>query len=229
MSPTAGGSPRSTSRSRPRSALTADTPPAARGRRRVLEPRRRRRVQGRGVARPTSASCPGSAGAGEHPSMTARRVPRGATRCSGATRAIDRGARQARRHRHGSGAVRHLGLRRRARARALPGPADRLGRRLAPRFADGQPVRQHARRAAPDHRPQHDGAARARGPRPGSARRRSWASTRPQLVPGLQLRDDVKPLEIDPARRALVHAATATSCAGRSGRCGSASTTARAS
>ena len=49
----------------------------------------------------------------------------------------------------------------------------------------------------------------------------------PHLVPGLRLRDDVKPLEVTPARGRRRSRSTATSCAGRSGRCGSASTTAR--
>ena len=50
----------------------------------------------------------------------------------------------------------------------------------------------------------------------------------PHLVPGLEQRDDLKPLEIVAARRASRSAWTATCCGGRSGRCGSASTTARA-
>ena len=49
----------------------------------------------------------------------------------------------------------------------------------------------------------------------------------PHLVPGQTLRDDVKPLEIVQPEGALLHARRQPACAGRSGRCASASTTAR--
>ena len=48
----------------------------------------------------------------------------------------------------------------------------------------------------------------------------------PHLVPGQRQRDDIKPLE-SPSPRAPRSRSTATCCAGRSGRCGSASTRAR--
>ncbi len=157
----------------------------------------------------------------------ARRVPR-MRRDAPPRPPHNRRARPARRHRHGARAVRHLGLRRRARPRALPRPADRLDRRLASELPRGEPVREHGRRAAPGRRPQHDGAARARGRRPRPAaedhgRVRPGARPRPRATRGRPARSTSPS---PPARRSR---STATSSAGRSGRCGSGSTSARAS
>ena len=51
----------------------------------------------------------------------------------------------------------------------------------------------------------------------------------PDLVPDLEPRTDIKPLHIHAARTARPSRSTATRSAGRSGRCASASTTAKAS
>ena len=92
-----------------------------------------------------------------------------------------RGAGPARDHRHVPGAHRHVGLRRRAGPRAVPGPADRLVGRLVP----GQPGRQSVcaprDRAAPGRGPEPHDAAGNGGRRPTLASSpRCGASTCPR-------------------------------------------------
>ena len=125
------------------------------------------------------------------------------------------------------GALRHLGLRRVAHPRGATRPPRRLVRRVGPRAATTQPVRQPDHRPAPDRRPQRHGAARARGHRRRRARRRRWASTSRGSSPTCALRDDIKPIEITQPE-GVRSPSTATSSRGSAGRCGSASTRARA-
>ena len=209
----------------PKQALSDATTRRPPGRGRVLEPRRRRRLQGRRIARGRAPDQLDPAAPWRAPADDARRVPRGRPRAPHAPTG-DRSSRAKRRHRHGPRPVRHLGVRRRARARALPGPADRLGRRVAPQLAGGEPVREHAQRAPPGRRPEHDGAARARGRRPrpragdhGRVRTRTRSRTNSP-------RRSQTPRH-HPARRPVVHARRQPRSAGRSGRCGSGSTIAR--
>ena len=76
------------------------------------------------------------------------------------------------------------------------GPAGRLDRRLAALGAARQPLRQPGQRPALHRRHEHDGAAAGRGHPAAGRAPPSWASTCPALVPGLQQRTDIKPLEI---------------------------------
>ena len=91
-----------------------------------------------------------------------------------------------------------------------------------------QPVRQPGQRAALRRRPQHAGAARDRGRR----RRRPAADdgrVRAAAGPGPARCATTSSRWRSSSRRASRSRSTATCCAGRSGRCGSASTTARGS
>ena len=106
---------------------------------------------------------------------------------------------------------------------------DRLGRHMVSR-ARPAPIRTRTRSTGciASSTSTH-GAARGRG----LLRRRSpppvMGEYVPHLVPDLQVRDDLKPLEISAAGRRVASRSTATRCVGRTGRCGSASTTAKAS
>ena len=179
---------------------------------------------------PATACCPGSTGPGEQPNFTDGRVPRVQRGAASSDPRRDRGARAPRHHRHRPRAHRHLGLRRRCSC-----PRSYRGRRVGWTDvwicdeAGSNPYAQPDQRAALRRRHQHDGAARDRGRRRRPTGRGRWASTCRGSCPASALRDDLKPLEIIAARGRLVHPRRQPRCAGSAGRCGSASTRARAS
>ena len=165
-----------------------------RGGRDLLEPRRRRRLQGARRRSATTASPPGSTQPDGQPNMTVDEFHE----CDEALRRDPRvieALAAARDHRHGPRPDRHLGLRRPPRARAPPRRPDRLGGRLVPQAGGREPVREPGHRPALRRRPQPHGAARGRGHHRVDEPE-TMGEYVPHLVPGLRLRDDLKPLEI---------------------------------
>ena len=119
----------------------------------------------------------------------------------GSARPGDAGA--LRRPRRRPGPLRHLGLRRAPRGRALPGPASGLDRCMDPQLGDREPVRESDQRPDLRDRRQLDGAAGHRGDRGGRAaeddgRVRAGARARPAAARRPEAARD------HPARRRVV-------------------------
>ena len=166
--------------------------------RRLLEPRRRRGLQGAASSLDgRSRAVVGAPPDGIQPNMTVRRVAR--VRRGAAQRpARDRGARRRAASPTWTAVLIDVWALRRATScpSSYARPARRLDRHLVPQPARLQPVREPGHRAALRRRPQPHGAARDRGHAPRRRAAARWASTSRASCPDLRLRDDIKPLEI---------------------------------
>ena len=141
----------------------------------MLEPRRRPGLQGGRLARRGPRRLVG-APPRRAAERNRRRIPRVRRRAEAGSEGR-RGARRPRRHRHGQGALRRLGLRGVFDRRQVPGPAHRLDGHLVQGPRGLQPLRQPRQRPQANRRPQQRRSCwRSRTPSR-SRSRRSWAST----------------------------------------------------
>ena len=127
----------------------------------MLESRRRPGLQGGRLARRGPRRLVG-APPRRAAERNRRRIPRVRRRAEAGPEGR-RGARRPRRHRHGEGALRRLGLRGVFDRRQVPGPAHRLDGHLVPGPRGLQPLRQPRQRPQANSRPQQRGAAGDRG------------------------------------------------------------------
>ena len=185
----------------------------------LLEPRGRPDLQGDRLARRGPRVSLGT------PARRAGQLHRG--RVLRGQRRASQGAARAR----GAGAPRHHATS--TACSSTPGPTAALlvpekyrDRRVGwtdvwvPQRGGLESVRESAQRPALRGRHEHDGAARGGGASPPSNGRGRWASTCPRLVPGQELRDDVKPLEIVQPEGVSFTLDGERAASGSGGRCG---------